>query len=428
MSVPAPSRSEPMRLPALVSIVLPEKVDVPPAMTSPTIVPALVSCSASPVLIAVAPALVMRPAAALLTLIPLAVAIAAPVPRFSIVPLLVSVRKPETFASVAAVLVESIVPVLPMSPKKPVSPFQSIALRLPPLIAPALVSVPTRPMIAPIDPPARLVIDSKPELASVDNNATPPVPTMLPLLSMLAVVARKVGTPAACPTTRPLVPVTRPPATTVRASVWLTKLLGIGCAIRLMPASVPPSTSPATVSATGVPKPSPDPIRTATAGAPAPRTVAPCSTVTRVPKVVTRNPSASVPRQMVVPFATVGSGAHCAKAGPASIAASVIALVSSARARTRADRAPFRPIMTNPPRVTRIRYDRDEPLSRRKPPCRPPGATAFHRASSACHLAVEWDALHVSGRRGGSALRSARRQTGCMPAARHPTGRSSLMS
>jgi hypothetical protein len=53
-----------------------------------------------------------------------------------------------------------------------------------------------------------------------------------------------------------------------------------------------------------------------------------------VAEVVTFRPLLSVPVQVVVALLCVGSGVHCAKAGPATITASRIALVSRARAFT----------------------------------------------------------------------------------------------
>ncbi|KQO54492.1 hypothetical protein ASF14_19990 [Sphingomonas sp. Leaf257] len=51
-------------------------------------------------------------------------------------------------------------------------------------------------------------------------------------------------------------------------------------------------------------------------------------------EVVTTKPLLSVPVQVVVAFAWVGSGVHWAKAGPATINATKIALDSNARAFT----------------------------------------------------------------------------------------------
>jgi hypothetical protein len=64
-------------------------------------------------------------------------------------------------------------------------------------------------------------------------------------------------------------------------------------------------------------------------------TLAPAATSTVPPEVVTTSPLLSVPVQVVVAFAWVGSGVHWAKAGPATISATKIALDSNARAFTR---------------------------------------------------------------------------------------------
>jgi hypothetical protein len=69
--------------------------------------------------------------------------------------------------------------------------------------------------------------------------------------------------------------------------------------------------------------------------------VAPLATTTWVPGVVTVSPSVSDPAQVVVPFATVGSGAHCAfaSAGQARAQASVLVPIASDRRRRRSDGA-----------------------------------------------------------------------------------------
>jgi hypothetical protein len=91
-------------------------------------------------------------------------------------------------------------------------------------------------------------------------------------------------------------------------------------------------------------------ISTETAGGPALVTVAEGSTRKVVPLVVTRTPFGSVPVQVVVPFAAVGSGAHCAAAGLARPAPSAIALTpNKANARGRTPRAENATIMFRRP-------------------------------------------------------------------------------
>jgi hypothetical protein len=64
-------------------------------------------------------------------------------------------------------------------------------------------------------------------------------------------------------------------------------------------------------------------------------TVAPFATISAVSRVVTRTPSVSVPVQVVVPFAVVGSGAHCACAAAGSANPHASALVPSTNDRRR---------------------------------------------------------------------------------------------
>jgi hypothetical protein len=63
-------------------------------------------------------------------------------------------------------------------------------------------------------------------------------------------------------------------------------------------------------------------------------TLAPAETATVLPEVVTTSPLLSVPVQVVVVFAWVGSGVHWAKAGSATRIATRIALDCNARAFT----------------------------------------------------------------------------------------------
>ena len=89
------------------------------------------------------------------------------------------------------------------------------ALRLPPSIVPALISVPIGALIAPIVPPARLVMEAKPlSDEDVASSAKPPVPVMLPELSSDTAAVPYV-LPDEAPTVIPLAPVTLAPAATV---------------------------------------------------------------------------------------------------------------------------------------------------------------------------------------------------------------------
>jgi hypothetical protein len=86
------------------------------------------------------------------------------------------------------------------------------------------------------------------------------------------------------------------------------------------------------------------------AAAPLPgRTVAPLAMTMRLLSVATESPSASVPVQVVVPLLTVGSGAHCANAGPATKNVATIALVCNAHMRTRRFRDAIFPTFMHSP-------------------------------------------------------------------------------
>jgi hypothetical protein len=80
-------------------------------------------------------------------------------------------------------------------------------------------------------------------------------------------------------------------------------------------------------------------------------TIAPLGTMTRVLKVVTESPSVSVPAQVVVLLAAVGSGAHCANAGPATKNVATIALVCNAHIRTRRFRDVISPTFMHSPAI-----------------------------------------------------------------------------
>ena len=135
--------------------------------------------------------------------------------------------------------------------------------------------------------------------------------------------------------TRPVDPDRVAPSVTVSANrVVLPLYSEVGPVSSVMPLCVPPVTCPdmrmvsvivGTVLGTSI----------VIADPPALVTVAPLATVRGVPGVVTRMPATSVPVQVVMPFASVGSGAHCAKAGAASASVMTRALVCNARARTR---------------------------------------------------------------------------------------------
>lgn len=86
------------------------------------------------------------------------------------------------------------------------------------------------------------------------------------------------------------------------------------------------------------------------------RTVAPLATTTRVFEVVTRTPSVSLSLQVVVALAIVGSGEHCANAGPATRNVATKALVCNAHMRTRRVRDVISPTFMHSPGIIRKCY------------------------------------------------------------------------
>jgi hypothetical protein len=119
--------------------------------------------------------------------------------------------------------------------------------------------------------------------------------------------------------------------------------------VTIRPGLLPPSTRPFTVT-----EESPEVVVIAAAALPD-WTSAPAATTTFVPDVVTESPSPSVPVQLVVPFATVGSGAHWADAGEAEAAAIAAMLPPSAHDKRR-DRA-LRTIIICYPRMPTLPAD-----------------------------------------------------------------------